>query len=94
MSETQKTPFDPFFEEIRRIVKEEIQVVKGELNGQASSSLLSAERAAELFDVPKSWIADAARSGELASVKMGHYRRFRREDLEDYIEKHRNEKRV
>ena len=46
MSEAQKNPFEPFFDEIRRIVREEMTRLNG--NKGASPTLLSAEQAAEL----------------------------------------------
>lgn len=70
---------------LRRIVREEIKAaVNG--NGHNSPALLSAEAAAKLFDVPKTWIAETARRGELPSVRLGHYVRFRLEDLQAFIE--------
>ena len=96
MSETAKKADDTMLvtltvADLRRIVAEEVRAAMGNGNG-SSPALMSTEQAAKLYSVPKSWIAEAARSGELASIKMGHYRRFRREDLQNYIEKHRKEK--
>ena len=82
-------PFAPFFEEVRRIVREEIAAAG--MNGNSPSpALLSAEAAAKLFDVPKSWISEAARRGELPSVRVGHYVRFRVDDLENFIKANRS----
>lgn len=99
MSEIQKNPDDSLIvtltlRDLRAVIAQEIQGAMAAIgNGNGSSpALMSAEQAAKLYSVPKSWIAEAARSGELASIKMGHYRRFRREDLQNYIEKHRKEK--
>jgi hypothetical protein len=36
--------------------------------------------------VPETWLAAAARSGKVKCVRLGAYVRFRREDLEKYIE--------
>jgi excisionase family DNA binding protein len=72
---------------LRRIVREEIAASNS--NGHDSPILLSAETAAKLFDVPKTWISDAARRGELPSVRVGHYVRFKPEDLEEFIRRNR-----
>ena len=46
----------------------------------ADAKLLTAAQAAELTNVPESWIRAAARRGELPSVKIGRrYVRFRRQ---------------
>jgi|SRR3990167_2535337 len=94
MSEIQKNPFDALLDAIREVVRQEVRVALGDgvKVGDQSPSLLSVKEAAKIYSVPKSWIAEAARSGELPSVKVGHYRRFTREDLNAYIEKHRKEK--
>jgi len=75
--------FEPFFDRIREIVREEIKAANG--NGHNSPALLSAEAAGKLFDVPKTWISEAARRGELPSVRLGHYVRFKPQDLEAFI---------
>lgn len=97
MSETAKKPDDAEMivtmtvASLREVIAEEVQKAMGN-DDTDGDRLLDAKEAAKLYCVPKSWIAEAARSGELASIKMGHYRRFRREDLQNYIEKHRKEK--
>ena len=89
MNETTKNPFEPFFDEIRRIVREEVKTAtNGNSNGH-SPTLLSAEQAAKLWDLPKTWISEAARRGELPCVRLGHYVRFRPEDLEEFIKRNR-----
>lgn len=76
--------FDLLVEQIRAVVREEIAAAS---NGNGHSpALLSAEAAAKLFEVPKSWISDAARRGELPSVRLGHYVRFKPDDLETFTE--------
>ncbi|MSP39512.1 MAG: DNA-binding protein [Deltaproteobacteria bacterium] len=84
MNEQQtKSPFDLLLDQIREVVREEIRTATGK--DSQSPTLLSAERAAKLFDVPKTWISDAARRGELPSVKLGHYVRFRIDDLHAFV---------
>jgi len=89
MSETNQNPFEPFFKEIRRIVKEEIKVLKPDTNGDDSLTLLDLNQAAQRFNLPKSRITQAVKQGDLACVKVGHYLRFSPSDLREFIERHR-----
>ncbi len=43
--------------------------------------LLDAKGAAELLNVPDTWISAQARAGRIPHVKLGHYVRFDRDDL-------------
>jgi excisionase family DNA binding protein len=94
VSEPAKTPspFDVLLEQIRVVVRDEIRTASsnGNGNGNHTPSLLSAESAAKLFDVPKTWISDAARRGELPSVRVGHYVRFTPADLQAFIKANRS----
>ncbi len=77
---------------LRRIIKEEIQEALGQNNGnghQDRDHLLDAKTAAKRLCVPVSWIRDMARRGELPSIELGHYRRFRIEDLDRFIKDHK-----
>ncbi|MFQ5852561.1 MAG: helix-turn-helix domain-containing protein, partial [Candidatus Binatia bacterium] len=69
--------------EIRRIVREEIQALKGESGQQDGGQLLTAEQVAELWEVAVSKVREMARRGELPHVRLGHYMRFRPEDLNE-----------
>jgi excisionase family DNA binding protein len=83
---SEKNPFDLLLDQIRDVVREEIEAIsKG--NGQNSPALLSAEAAAKLWDVPKTWISEAARRGEIPTVRLGHYVRFKIEDLQVFVER-------
>jgi len=75
--------------QLRALVREEVQAIMKQ-NGQ-TSELLSAETASKRWDIPVSWIRDMARRGELPHVKLGHYTRFRPEDLARFIQEHRKE---
>jgi len=88
----QPTPFDMLIEQIRQVVRQEITAALSG-NGHDSPALLSAETAAKLWDVPKTRISEAARRGELPSVRVGHYVRFRSEDLQAFIERNAQGKR-
>lgn len=71
--------------EIKQIVLEAMREAAG--NGTSNSlALLDIEQAAKFLGVPKSWVGEAARRGELTSVKLGHYTRFRPEDLAEFVE--------
>jgi excisionase family DNA binding protein len=69
--------------ELRELIRDEIGKANG--NGCNPPALLSADQAAKLLDVPKTWISEAARRGELPSVRLGHYVRFRIEDLQAFV---------
>ena len=51
----------------------------------AASKLLGARELAELFGVPESWVREQARLGILPSFKLGHYVRFRIEEVERFL---------
>ena len=51
----------------------------------AASKLLAARELAELFGVPESWVREQARLGNLPSFKLGHYVRFRIEEVERFL---------
>ena len=74
---------------LRRIIKEEIEVLKPDPNGNDSLTLLDLNQAAQRFNLPKSRITQAVRQGDLACVKVGHYLRFSPSDLREFIERHR-----
>jgi excisionase family DNA binding protein len=49
------------------------------------SALLTAPDLAKLFGVPESWVREQARLGNLPSVKLGHYVRFRVEEVQHFL---------
>ena len=51
----------------------------------AASKLLGARELAELFGVPESWVREQARLRNLPSFKLGHYVRFRIEEVERFL---------
>ncbi len=53
--------------------------------GGAASRLMTARELAELFGVPESWVREQARLGNLPSFKLGHYVRFRIEEVERFL---------
>ena len=75
--------------QLKELVRKETQAALGQ-NGQ-TPELLSAETASKRWDIPVSWIRDKARRGELPHVKLGHYTRFKPDDLARFIQEHRRE---
>jgi excisionase family DNA binding protein len=51
-----------------------------------SDRLLTAHEVAELLAVPVSWVRESTRSGAMPHVELGRYRRYRREDVERWLE--------
>jgi excisionase family DNA binding protein len=48
--------------------------------------LLSAAQVGELLGVPRSWVWEQSRRGRIPTVRLGRYRRYRREAIERWIE--------
>ena len=55
------------------------------------SKLLAARELAKLFGVPESWVREQARLGNLPSFKLGHYVRFRIEEVERFLTQRANQ---
>ena len=51
----------------------------------AGSSLLTADEVAELLGVTRAWIYGQSRAGRIPTVRLGRYRRYRREAIEAWI---------
>jgi excisionase family DNA binding protein len=58
---------------------------------RAANKLLGARELAELFGVPESWIREQARLGILPSFKLGHYVRFRLQEVERFLAERANQ---
>ena len=89
MSDTNSNLAEALAAILRPIVEEAVSGVVSQ-NSHAVE-LLSAKTAAERWDIPVSWIRDMARRGELPCVKLGHYTRFKPDDLARFIQEHRKE---
>lgn len=85
MSEAAKTPFDPFFDEIRRIFRDEIS----RANGASVSELLTAEELADKLKLPVSWVYEQSRLGNIPTHKLGRYIRF---DLAEVLRKQKEKR--
>ena len=55
-----------------------------------SLQLLSVQEVGELLGMGRSWVYNQIKSGEMPSVQLGGSLKVKREDLEEYIEKHRH----
>lgn len=53
-------------------------------SGQASMSLLDADQAAELLNVPKSWLYAQARENRVPHVRLRRYVRFEEDELREW----------
>jgi excisionase family DNA binding protein len=85
MSEPVKNPFEPFFDEVRRIVREEIAAAAR--NG--SKELLEPEELAERLKLPVSWVYEQSRQGNIPTHRLGRYIRF---DLREVLESQKKTK--
>jgi excisionase family DNA binding protein len=74
MSEPVSNPFDPFFEKIREIVREEIRAA-GNGNGHGAE-LFTPEELAERMKLPVSWVYEQSRQGNIPTHRIGRYLRF------------------
>jgi len=91
MSESSKNSSvlgDAFVQAIRQAVRDEIYAAIEK--NENPPELFSADQAANRWNVPVSWIRDMARRGELPCIHLGHYVRFKPEDLAHFIEQRRN----
>lgn len=57
----------------------------------AGSGLLDAPELAKRFGVPESWVREQARLGKLPFIRLGHYVRFRLEEVERFIAERANQ---
>jgi excisionase family DNA binding protein len=73
---------------VREAVREEIGKVQP---SKPEKLLLNTKEAAELLNIKDTWLAEAAREGRIKSVKVGHYVRFARGDLEAFILQMKNQ---
>ena len=55
-------------------------------NGADPDRLLTAEDVAALLQVPKTWVYAQSRDGDLPTVRLGRYYRYRRPDVLAWVE--------
>jgi len=81
MSETTPSLFSEAFRaELRDIVKEEIQANQ---NGHGESKLLTPEELADRLQVPRSWVYEQSRQGNIPTHRLGRYIRFHLSEVLD-----------
>jgi excisionase family DNA binding protein len=80
---------NPLHDGLKQIIREALREELEALNGRQEKPklLLNTREAADLLQVPESWLASAAREGKIPIVRVGHYVRFSVADLEEFIEK-------
>src|SRR5215210_7010168 len=59
--------------------------------GGSLGGLLSIAEVCQELGMGKSWVYKRIRSGEIPSVKLGHNIKVKREDLQGYLERQRNQ---
>lgn len=50
------------------------------------SELIDANEVAAMLAVPVTWVRDHTRSGELPHLTLGRYKRYRRQDVLDWLD--------
>ena len=71
----------------------EVQEERPQVQQQGGSqrSLLSIAEVCQELGMGKSWVYKRIQSGDIPSVKLGHNIKVKREDLEIYLERQRNQ---
>jgi excisionase family DNA binding protein len=90
MSETAKHPIDALLDAFRAVVREELKAQSVTNGDNPEKPLLDTRESARFLNVPATWLASMAREGKIKSLKLGHYVRFARSDLEAFIEQMKN----
>src|SRR5215208_4004347 len=72
-------------------VREEERPQQVQQQGGSQRSLLSIAEVCQELGMGKSWVYKRIQSGEIPSVKLGHNIKVKREDLEIYLERQRNQ---
>jgi excisionase family DNA binding protein len=62
------------------------ETVKEAPRPRPGGALLTAAQVGELLGVPKSWVYLQSREGRIPTVTLGHYRRYRAEAIERWVE--------
>jgi hypothetical protein len=57
----------------------------GSRSGGEAGKLLGAPQVAKMFDVPESWVREQARLGNLPSIRLGHYVRFKPAEITRFV---------
>ena len=62
-------------------------------NGADPDRLLTADDVAEILQVPRTWVYAQSRDGDLPTVRLGRYYRYRRPDVLAWVEGRKRMKR-
>lgn len=57
------------------------------IGAQLPKPLLDADEAAEMLNVPASWVLAEARHGRIPHHRLGKYVRFRRDEIADWLDR-------
>ena len=80
---------NPLFEGLKQLVREavreELESTLLDPKQKPEKLVLDTEEAAHFLNVPATWLASMAREGKIKSLKLGHYVRFQRADLEEFV---------
>ncbi|MBI4487616.1 MAG: hypothetical protein HY694_00900 [Deltaproteobacteria bacterium] len=85
MSETATNPFQPFFDEIRWIVREEIGAVMDKNGHSDEDRLLDAEQAGQLLGMSRYWLYRHARKLPFARKLGPKNLRFSYQGIQKYL---------
>jgi excisionase family DNA binding protein len=66
--------------QLREIMRQEIKEAVGR---RTDDNLLTAKQLAEQLKVPRSWVYEKSRQGKIPTHRMGHYLRFRLQEVVD-----------
>jgi excisionase family DNA binding protein len=77
MAEQVQNPFAPFFDEFRRIVREEIAAA----NGNGDGKLLTAEELADALQVHKATVYEWVKSKVIPYYQSGRFVRFNLQEV-------------
>ena len=71
---------------LKETVREELESALKDQKQKPEKLLLETDEAATFLNVPATWLASMARERKIKSIKLGHYVRFSRTDLESFIQ--------
>jgi len=72
---------------LREIIRQEMQQASNGNGHQQPQLAYTTKEAAKIIGVPDTWLAKAARQGDVSCVRMGHYVNFTPDDLKSFIKK-------
>ena len=78
-----KNPFELLIDEIRAVVREEVQ--RALTQKQLAKMQFSTDEAAEILSVKKSWLAGRVRAEELPHRRAGHRVYFTQQDIDEIM---------